>query len=447
MLSFKSVKTKIATLSGLCVLCTVVLLTGWSLVSARNTEAFVTTASDQLLDKSARDYLTEVAGLQASALRLEFRTALDIARDQASAFAVLAGGAAATPPDARRVQINEILAANLNREPRLNGTYTAWEPNALDGQDAALKGRRETGTDDTGRFLPYWNRDKTGHVAMQTLVEYDSRELHPNGVMKGGWYIGPQETGRESVLDPLPYVVQGKQVWLATLSVPIVIDGRFRGVAGADFDLDFVQQLATDVAGRIFGGKDSVTIISNMGLVVASSAHPDLIGKSYQGQSADWTADLATVKAGRATVDLDQGHGTLRAFLADYAWLDREAVECPGRGAAGRGVGRGHRTRHPGDPTQRQRGLLARRGWPRGDPGRSRRDVAVGWRHRAASDRLRGFRPWHRAGPDGSDTDRGSTKTKSAHWPPRSIRWSKTWRRHGRSGRKPRPEPRPNNAR
>ena len=67
----------------------------------------------------------------------------------------------------------------------------------------------------------YWNRDDKGHMAMQTLVEYDSRELHPNGVMKGGWYIGPQETGRESVLDPLPYVVQGKHVWLATLPVPI----------------------------------------------------------------------------------------------------------------------------------------------------------------------------------------------------------------------------------
>ena len=166
----------------------------------------------------------------------------------------------------------------------------------------------------TGRFLPYWNRDKSGHMAMQPLVEYDSRELHPNGVMKGGWYLGPQETGQESVPGPLPYVVQGRHVWLATLSVPITIDGRFRGVAGVDFDLDFVQQLASDLAGKIFSGKDAVTFISNMGLVVASSAHPELIGKSYQDESLDWAADLSTIKAGRAVVGLDAKHGLLRAF-------------------------------------------------------------------------------------------------------------------------------------
>jgi methyl-accepting chemotaxis protein len=311
---FKSVKTKIAALSGACVLGCAVLLTGWSLVSAANTEGFVTTSTEQLLGKTARDYLAQVADVQADKIRLEFRTAFDVARSEASAFAVLAGSGASTPGDARRAQINEILAANLNREPGLNGTYTAWEPNALDGQDAQYKGRADSGTDGTGRFIPYWNRDKSGHMAMQPLVEYDSHELHPNGVMKGGWYIGPQQTGRESALDPLPYIVQGKHVWLATLSVPIVINGRFSGVAGADFDLDFVQKLATEVAGQIFGGKDSVTIISNMGLVVASSTHPELIGKSYESESADWAADLRSVKDGTDRVGLDEKRGMLRAF-------------------------------------------------------------------------------------------------------------------------------------
>jgi len=69
---------------------------------------------------------------------------------------------------------------------------------------------------------------------VQPLVEYDTMDKHPNCVLKGGWYIGPRETLKESVLGPLPYIVQGKQVWLATLSVPIIVDGRFMGVAGAD---------------------------------------------------------------------------------------------------------------------------------------------------------------------------------------------------------------------
>jgi methyl-accepting chemotaxis protein len=63
-------------------------------------------------------------------------------------------------------------------------------------------------------------------------------------VLKGGWYIGPRDTGKESVLDPFPYIVQGKQVWLTTLSVPIVVNGKFLGVAGTDYNLDFVQELS-----------------------------------------------------------------------------------------------------------------------------------------------------------------------------------------------------------
>jgi methyl-accepting chemotaxis protein len=312
--TFTSVRTKIATLSGLCLFGAALVLSGWNLVAGWQTSSFVQQRTEALLRSNAEHFVGSVAADQAGVIRLEFRTALDIARELAGAFATLAAPDSSLAPDVRRGQLNRILEAALRRTPALNGTYTAWEPNALDDADAAVKGKRETGTDETGRFIPYWNRDKSGHVAMQPLVEYNSRELHPNGVMKGGWYIGPQETGHESVLDPLPYVVQGNNVLLATISAPIVVDGKFRGVAGADFDLDFVQKIAKDVNGRLFDGHDAVTIISNMGLVVASSAHPEMVGKSYQPLSTDWAADLKTVQGGTASVGLDTHNDVLRAF-------------------------------------------------------------------------------------------------------------------------------------
>ena len=208
--------------------------------------------------------------------------------------------------------MNAILAANLKREPLLNGTYTAWEPNAVDGEDAAFKDKRDTGTDGTGRFLPYWNRDDKGHMAMQTLVEYDSRELHPNGVMKGGWYIGPQETGRESVS------IRSRTWFRASMSgwprcQPDRDGWPFPRRGGRGFRSCPCPEITTELAAKIFGAKSTVTIISNMGLVVASSAHPELIGKSVSGLSTIWAADLGTVKAGGASVSLDTKHDTLRA--------------------------------------------------------------------------------------------------------------------------------------
>jgi methyl-accepting chemotaxis protein len=257
--------------------------------------------------------VSNLASTQAGLIRAEFDSALVAARTMAHSFAMIAGPASnGIPVETRRKLINEILLNVLKNNERFNGTYSAWEPNGLDGLDERYRNLRETGTDATGRVLPYWNRDKAGNIAMQVLVEYDSDALHPNGVMKGGWYLGPQKTGLESVLDPLPYIVQGKQVFLATLSVPIRVGGMFHGVAGADFDLEFVQRLASDVSHTIFGGSNEVVILSNLGLIVAHSARPELIGQPFSKESQNWGEDLATIQQGRASAEW-QGD-TLRTF-------------------------------------------------------------------------------------------------------------------------------------
>ena len=314
MYQFNSVKSRIAGLAGVCLLGAVVVLTAWSVISSRNSSEFVRGTTEKLLGDKAQEFLLQVAAVQANGIYIEIRNAMDAARDEATTFAVLAGFDAGTLAADRRGQINAILKSTLEREPRLNGTYNAWEPNAVDGHDADIAGKQATDADATGRFVPYWTRGADGHIAVQPLVEYDSRDLHPNGVMKGGWYIGPKETGRESVLAPLPYIVQGKNVWLATLSVPIVIKGKFQGVGGADFNLDFVQNLATQVSEAIFSGKDALTILSQEGLVIASSAHPEMIGKSYEPASPNWQSDIAMIKQGKAAVTNERDHDVLRAF-------------------------------------------------------------------------------------------------------------------------------------
>jgi len=138
------------------------------------------------------------------------------------------------------------------------------------------------------------------------LVEYDTQDKHPNGVLKGGWYIGPRETLKESVLGPLPYVVQGRQVWLATLSVPIIADGRFLGVAGTDYDLDFVQRISQEVSAKLFEGQGEVAIVSDQGLIVAESRYPNLIGQHFQQVQPDaWRPALDSIQKGERLARLD----------------------------------------------------------------------------------------------------------------------------------------------
>ncbi|MDR3463141.1 MAG: methyl-accepting chemotaxis protein [Beijerinckiaceae bacterium] len=315
-MKLRSIQSKIAILSGLCVFGATGGLVIFGMVSSHSTKSYVAEHVADLSDRKTQESLQTLASTQAGIIRSELNAAFDSARDMAHAFEIVAGSGdkGATPAAARRAQLNGILLDVLKDNPTFNGTYSAWEPNALDQQDAEFRNNKDIGSDATGRFLPYWTRDAAGHVAIQPLVEYDSHELHSNGVMKGGWYIGPQNGGGESILDPLPYIVQGKNVFLATMSVPIMIDGKFSGVAGADFDLSFVQRLAEHVKASIYGGKASVTIISYKGLVVASSDHPDTIAQSIDRLEGGLHQYVPLVQSGREQVVADAKSDSIMAF-------------------------------------------------------------------------------------------------------------------------------------
>ena len=315
-MNLSSIKVRIAALSGLCVIVATGSIVGYSVYSAEQTADYVTGNVDQLLERVSQESLVRLASTQAGVVRTEVDSAFYAARAMARSLETLVDGrdGGQSPPEVRRAHLNGMLLSVLKDNPRFNGTYSAWMPNALDGADARYVGHADVGSDATGRALPYWTRDAAGKIALQPLVEYDSRDLHPNGVMKGGWFIGPETTGKESILAPLPYIVQGKHVYLATMSVPIMSGDKFLGVAGADFDLSFVQTLAEKVNGSIYGGKGSVTIVSKAGLVVASSAKPSAIGGPVTAVDASASGDLDTIKAGKAAVRVDAGADVLKVF-------------------------------------------------------------------------------------------------------------------------------------
>jgi methyl-accepting chemotaxis protein len=323
----RSIQLKIALISGLCLTATVAALICYSVFSAQSTHDYVTAEVMQLVDAQTKESLQNRGAAEARSIKAELEVALDAARTMAHSFAVLADDKNSwTAAGDRRAQLNAVLHNVVTQNAAFNGTYSAWEPNGLDGNDAAFKDHRDMGSDATGRFLPYWTRGADGTIAIQPLVEYDSHERHPNGLVKGAWYINPSTTLKENILGPLPYIVQGKQVFLATMSVPVVIGGKFHGVAGADYNLDFVQKLAEKVNGSIFAGKGKVAIMNDTGLIVADSANPGVIGKSAAEADPRWSESAAIVKAGNSTVQDDPKSGDIDVYspiklgLTDTPW-------------------------------------------------------------------------------------------------------------------------------
>lgn len=297
-MKFKSLQARICVTAGVCLFVSSISLIVYGLFSARANEQYVATEVSALVEESTIREIQNLAESRANAIQAKLQNALDAARTMANAFA--ASKASQSPLALGREQINSVLLSVLKDNPDFNGTYSCWEPNALDGQDTAFRNAEDGNNPLTGRFTPYWTRSADGHVAVQPLVEYDSPDRHPNGVPKGGWYSGPRDTLKESVLDPIPYVVQGKNVWLTTLSVPIVSNGKFYGVVGADFDIAFIQKLSEQMSADLYGGKGTVSILSNQGLVVADSQRTDLIGQPIKALLPDsWEKVLRDIQGGR----------------------------------------------------------------------------------------------------------------------------------------------------
>ncbi|MDB5652998.1 MAG: hypothetical protein JWQ94_611, partial [Tardiphaga sp.] len=185
--TIRSIQLKIALVAGLCLVATSAVLIGYSLVSTQTTHHYVASEVMHLVDTQTKESLMNRAGTEASAIKAQLEAGIDAARAMAQTFAVLADPTNGTPVADRRTQLAAVLLNVLKQNPAFSGTYSAWEPDSLDGNDAAFKGRKELGSDNTGRFLPYWTRSESGAVAIQPLVEYDSTALNPNGLVKGAW--------------------------------------------------------------------------------------------------------------------------------------------------------------------------------------------------------------------------------------------------------------------
>jgi hypothetical protein len=93
-------------------------------------------------------------------------------------------GAGGTAAGGRRTQFNAVLRNVLEHNPSFNGTYSAWEPNGLDGNDGPYQNAAAMGSDATGRFLPYWTRG-AGGKSRSSLWSNTTAARHPNGLVKG----------------------------------------------------------------------------------------------------------------------------------------------------------------------------------------------------------------------------------------------------------------------
>jgi methyl-accepting chemotaxis protein len=181
-----------------------------------------------------------------------------------------------------RPQVSALVKATLLGSDDLVGAAVLWEPDALDGRDADFAGKAPE-YDATGRYMPYFSRGADGTISVEPSVPSTAIDV----------YNVPRDTGRAYFSEPYAYPVNGQKVMMTTLSVPILIKGRFQGIASADFMLARLGDILKDIK-TIDGAR--LALVSNGGMY---ASHPDAARNGARADDVP-AAGLASVRAGRS---------------------------------------------------------------------------------------------------------------------------------------------------
>ena len=321
-MKFKSVQTSVAALTGAIILVVVAALVLYALFAGHRSQALVQERTQTLLERFVEQRLAALVQVQTLKIQRELELPLQITADLARLNALLGMQDANGAPllATSREELSSLLRETTAQNPKVLGTYIGWEPNAFDANDDIYAGPKDNGYDGSGRFLTWWFRNPDGSLGLDALGTMESEKLLPTGVREGEYYLCPKERKRPCVIDPAPYDVGGKMVMLASFTSPILVNGEFRGIAGADLAVNFIQDLLLSADRELYEGAGELALIANNGSLVASTQAPDKLG-SQASELFDTAAlnTLKTLEANKIEYNLqaadDADNGRIELFL------------------------------------------------------------------------------------------------------------------------------------
>ena len=273
MFKIRSIQISIVLWVALCLLIGMGLLTAYSAVTTRNNTT-----------ETAKDALSSEADARAKFIEMEMEIPLDAARTMAQ----MLSAQIETNQSLSRDEVTALLKGVLEQNPSFFGVTTEWEPDAFDGQDAVFA--NVGNTDETGHFSPYWYRDGE-KIALTFLTRMDENDSAYQ------YYTVPKKTLVEAVTDPYFYPLGDKEVLMTSFSAPIMVNGKFYGVADVDMTLDFLQEYAEKAVEYHPDAK--VLILSYTGTIGGATSQPDMISKPLSDLYPDYKEELSALQAGK----------------------------------------------------------------------------------------------------------------------------------------------------
>ena len=318
-MKFKSIQFSVAALAGAIVLSVVAALVVYALFSGARTQDMVQERTQAQFEQVIEQRLTSLAQTQVSQIQRELEAPLLIAGGLVRVNALIGTPGADGQPalSLSREQLIGLIKENVVKNPKILGTYIGWEKDALDHNDAAYVGTQVVGIDAAnGRFLPWWFRNDDGTLGLDKLVDVDDQKTLSTGVRASEYYLCSKETRKSCVIDPAPYKVGDKIVMLASFIEPIMLNGVFQGIVGADLSVNFIQEMLLGANQKLYSGAGEMALIGGNGRIVAYTKDPSKFGEKVSDiLDSKQIANMANLKRGEVTYTVDKAQGRIELYL------------------------------------------------------------------------------------------------------------------------------------
>lgn len=304
-----SVQWKITLLAGCCLLITSISLIGFSVynavtnqkqIKAQSSESVIT-KSEQLLETRALLNATEVAEYLNEALYRAEMLASN-AEFQKSNTEENFGDS-----EELRTALDEMVRKAVLNFDSIQGAYLVFEPDLLDGEDSNYVGARYVGSNDIGRFAPYWITAENGENVVANVLSEKEISAEANSER----FFCPIASGASCVTTPR-MLKQGDTQFLATsISVPVFSQDVAVGFFGIDLRLDVLKDVVIDSDKQLFSGSGNINIISLDGSLIASDDTTRSLGNPY----------VSDTLSNNQITDLLFGQGVKTQWTENNQWL------------------------------------------------------------------------------------------------------------------------------
>ncbi|MCF7496225.1 methyl-accepting chemotaxis protein [Vibrio sp. L5-1] len=328
-----SVQWKITLLAGCCLIITSLSLIGFSIYNATSNQQVIKSQSSESVINKTQQLLASVSQLNAQETQRYVDEAVYRAEMLAASAQFLKNNADEnfTPSEELRTALDEMVRRSVLNFDSIQGAYLVFQPDLLDGEDANYVDADYVGSNEKGRFAPYWKVADNGENVLANVL---SEPILSDDSNSERFYC-PLSSGQTCISTPRVVNSGGTALLTSSISVPILVDDVAIGFLGIDLRLDGLTSVVTQSDQSLFDGAGAAYVVSLDGSVIASDDSSIAVGSVFQSDNTN--SDLMTdfIFGGEVTTQWSENGEWLLAFApvtaANQTWgvlfeIPRESV-------------------------------------------------------------------------------------------------------------------------